>query len=244
MTRSQNRPLVLALASLKGGVGKTTSAVHIAAHLTQAGCTVLLADGDRIRTATAWGRGGALPFTVGGMASLSQAGKYDAVVIDSRGGLEDVDLIDLAESCAALILPSTPDLGGMDGMAQTVEVLRSAGIPNDRYAALLTMVRPGSERKLTEARAALEDAGIPALAQTVRLSEAFRDANNGGVLVRDVRGNSLAKGLWAEYGRVTGEIVAMTGGSCEFARRPQEPARLAGRGEGNDSHRAEDRCPS
>lgn len=159
MTRAHNGPLVLALASLKGGVGKTTSAVHIAAHLAESWHTVLLADGDRIRTAMAWGRGGALPFTVGGMASLSGAGKYDAVVIDSRGGLEDADLIDLAD-----------------------------------------------------ARAALEDAGIPALAQTVRLPEAFRDANNGGVLVRDVRGNSLAKGLWAEYGRVTREIVAMTGG--------------------------------
>jgi chromosome partitioning protein len=64
-------PLVVALASLKGGVGKTTSAVHIAAHLAFAGERVLLADGDRIRTATAWGRSGNLPFTVGGMASLS-----------------------------------------------------------------------------------------------------------------------------------------------------------------------------
>lgn len=100
----------------------------------------------------------------------------------------------------------------MNGMAQTVDVLRAAGIPDTRSAALLTMVRPGSRRKLTDARAALEDAGIPALAQTVRLSEAFRDANNGCILVRDVRGNSLAKGLWAEYGRVTGEIVATTGG--------------------------------
>ncbi|QFP78555.1 ParA family protein [Deinococcus sp. AJ005] len=209
--RPRNGPLVLALASLKGGVGKTTSAVHIAAHLAGAGRTVLLADGDRIRTATAWGRGGELPFTVGGMASLSGAGKYDAVVIDSRGGLEDADLVDLAESSAALILPSTPDLGGMDGMAQTVEVLRAAGIPEGRYAALLTMARPGSERKLADARAALEDAGIPALSQTIRLSEAFRDANNGGVLVRDVRGNPLAKGLWAEYGRVTQEVITMAG---------------------------------
>lgn len=208
-SRPDAGPLVIALASLKGGVGKTTSAVHIAAHLAHAGEKVLLADGDRIRTATAWGRGGHLPFTVGGMTSLSQAAKYSAIVIDSRGGLEDADLVELAESCAALILPSTPDLGGMDGMAQTVEVLRGAGIPATRYAALLTMVRPGNDRKLSEARAALADAQIPALQQTVRLSEAFRDANNGGVLVRDVRGNSLAKGLWAEYERVTQEIVEM-----------------------------------
>ena len=192
-------PLVIAFASFKGGVGKTTSAVHVAAHLAYAGERVLLADGDRIRTATAWGRGGSMPFTVGSMAILSQAGKYDAVVIDSRGGLEDADLVDLAESSAALILPSTPDLGGMDGMAQTVEVLREAGIPTSRYAVLLTMVRPNNDRKLQDARGALADAGIPVLDQTVRLSEAFRDANNASVLVKDVKGNSLAKGLWFEY---------------------------------------------
>lgn len=214
MTAEHVGPLVVALASLKGGVGKTTSAVHIAAHLAYAGERVLLADGDRIRTATAWGRSGNLPFTVGGMASLSQAGKYTAVVIDSRGGLEDADLLDLAESCAALILPSTPDLGGMDGMAQTVEVLRAAGIANTRYAAMLTMVRPGNDRKLADARSALADAGIPVLTQTVRLSEAFRDANNAGTLVKDVRSNSLAKGLWFEYERVTEEIIKMAGANA------------------------------
>jgi chromosome partitioning protein len=208
-TNAPTGPIVLALASLKGGVGKTTSAVHIAAHLAFAGERVLLADGDRIRTATAWSRSGGMPFTVGSMATLSQAGKYGAVVIDSRGGLEDADLIDLAESSAALILPSTPDLGGMDGMAQTVEVLRAAGIPGTRYAVLLTMVRPNSDRKLQEARGALADAGITALNQTVRLSEAFRDANNAGVLVKDVRGNALAKSLWFEYERITQEIVEM-----------------------------------
>ena len=144
----------------------------------------------------------------------SQAGKYDAVVIDSRGGLEDADLVDLAESSAALILPSTPDLGGMDGMAQTVEVLREAGIPTSRYAVLLTMVRPNNDRKLQDARGALADAGIPVLDQTVRLSEAFRDANNASVLVKDVKGNSLAKGLWFEYERVTREVIGMAGGNA------------------------------
>lgn len=51
------------------------------------------------------------------------------MVIDSRGDLEDAELVELAESSASLILPSTPDLGGMDGMAQTVEVLQEAGYP-------------------------------------------------------------------------------------------------------------------
>ena len=93
-------PLVIALASLKGDVGRTTSAVQIAAHLAHAGEKVLLADDDRIRSATGWGRGGQLPFTVGRMTALGQPAKYSAIEIDSRGGLEDIDLVDLAEALA------------------------------------------------------------------------------------------------------------------------------------------------
>jgi len=206
---TKSSPLILALASLKGGVGKTTSAVHIAAYLAQKGQRVLLADGDRIRTATTWGRIGDLPFTVGGMGTLSRASEYDAVVIDSRGALEDADLIDLGQSAHLLLLPSPPDMGSLDGMVQTVEVLQGAGIASNHYAVLLTMVRPGNERKLSDARAALMDASIPTLRQTIRLSEAFRDASVAGTLVRDVKGNSLAKSLWAEYERATVEVLAL-----------------------------------
>ena len=48
--------------------------------------------------------------------------------------------------------------------------------------------------------------------QTIRLSEAFRDASVAGSLVRDVKGNSLAKSLWAEYERATTESRGPRGG--------------------------------
>lgn len=43
---------------------------------------------------------------------------------------------------------------------------------------------------------------------------AFQDANNASMLVRDVKSNSLAKGLWMEYERVTCEIIGMARGNA------------------------------
>ncbi|MEH2305149.1 MAG: ParA family protein [Nostoc sp.] len=55
--------MIITLASFKGGVTKTTSAIHIACFLSQLGST-LLVDGDPNHSATGWAKRGALPFKV------------------------------------------------------------------------------------------------------------------------------------------------------------------------------------
>ena len=47
--------MILTVASFKGGVGKTTSAIHFAAYLQQQAPTLLI-DGDPNRSATTWAR--------------------------------------------------------------------------------------------------------------------------------------------------------------------------------------------
>lgn len=207
-------PLVVALASLKGGVGKTTTAVHLAAHLAlgvgdRPSLQTLLVDGDRIRTATAWARPGLLPFRVVSPAGMHQAGSYQAVVIDSRGGMEAQDLLELAESSDLVLLPTSADLAGMDGMAQTVDLLQGAGVPPERYAALLTRVRPG--RRLDEGRGGLQDLEVPALQAQVRESLAFQDAVNTGVLVKDVKHSKTSTAAWDDYGQVADELLRRLG---------------------------------
>ena len=59
----------ITMASVKGGVGKSTSAVYLAAELAKIGKT-LLVDGDPNRSVTRWASQGHLPFTV---VSESQA---------------------------------------------------------------------------------------------------------------------------------------------------------------------------
>ncbi len=46
--------MIVTVAGFKGGVGKTTSAIHLATYLNQNAST-LLVDGDPNRSATTWG---------------------------------------------------------------------------------------------------------------------------------------------------------------------------------------------
>ena len=55
--------MLITVAGFKGGVGKTTSAVHLACYLAKKGST-LLVDGDPNRSATGWSKRGQLPFKV------------------------------------------------------------------------------------------------------------------------------------------------------------------------------------
>ena len=55
--------MVVTVASFKGGVGKSTTAVHLAAYL-QAKAPTMLVDGEPNRSVTEWSRVGNLPFKV------------------------------------------------------------------------------------------------------------------------------------------------------------------------------------
>ncbi|PNY79507.1 ParA family protein [Deinococcus koreensis] len=205
MTSSSTGPLVIAVAGLKGGIAKTTTSIHIAGVLAEAGQRVLLADGDRIRTSTAWARGGHLPFTVAAVTALARARDYDAVILDTEGGPGNTELLEFARTADLTLLPTSPDINGLDGAAQTAEVLKGGQIPLDRYVALLTMVRPGG-MKVIQARKGLQRLGVPVMDASVRLSEAFRDAANAAVLVKDVKSDIAAK-CWRDYREVTDEAL-------------------------------------
>ena len=62
-TYSRGKLMIITIASFKGGVSKTTTAVHLAAYL-QKRSPRLLIDGDPNRSATGWARRGQLPFKV------------------------------------------------------------------------------------------------------------------------------------------------------------------------------------
>ncbi|WP_135230652.1 ParA family protein [Deinococcus fonticola] len=206
---ARSGPLVLGLASLKGGVGKTTSAVHLAGALALEGLEVVLLDGDRIRTATAWASREKLPFRVVSPTALARAGEYDALVIDSRGGADAGELLEVAQTADLLILPSPADLSGLDGIGQTVELLSSGNIPPERYAALLTRVRPGPRAE--QARAGLAQLNVPTFETQIRESVAFQDAINQGVLVKDIKDSRTAQTGWEDYRQVTAEAIKLSG---------------------------------
>jgi chromosome partitioning protein len=89
----------ISMAALKGGVGKTTSAIHLAALLQQNAPTVLI-DSDKNESALTWAKRGNLAFPV---CPLEGATKYirqaTHVVIDTQARPTPQDLEGIAKGC-------------------------------------------------------------------------------------------------------------------------------------------------
>lgn len=116
---------VLALASGKGGSGKTTLAIHLAEGLRRQGRKVLLADLDPTGHATAW---------LLGMAGATGLGSAEAL-LDSQ--LTDAHLRPVEGRPGLDLMPATVRLQGVEG--------RLAGEPGSDFL-LRTLLRDSGER--------------------------------------------------------------------------------------------------
>jgi chromosome partitioning protein len=193
--------VIITVASFKGGVGKTTAAVHLAAYLCKKG-TAVLVDGDINRSATGWNSRGELPFPV---IEEKQARDYvdrDYMVIDTQARPQTGTLKQLAES-DLLVVPVTPDALGLHGLMHTAEELEKL---KANFKALLSIVPPKPSRTGQKAREALKDAGIPMLKAEIRRLVAFQKAALAGTPVYAVK-DPRAKMAWADYQKLGREVL-------------------------------------
>jgi chromosome partitioning protein len=193
---------------MKGGVAKTTSAIHLAAYLAEAGKTVLV-DGDPNQSATRWAKRGEGNFAfdvVGVYKAASVASRYQHIVLDTKARPEVDELKDLAEGCDLLIVPTTPDPLGMEATMLTLDTLKRIG--SDRFRVLLTVIPPDPIPEGREARRALEEASVPLFRVGIRRLIAFQRAVAEGTTVEHVRDERARLG-WRDYERVGQEIISV-----------------------------------
>ena len=196
--------MIITVASFKGGVGKTTTAVHLAAYL-QKKAPALLVDGDANRSATVWGKRGELPFkVVDDRQAARYARNYEHVIIDTEARPEDDDLKALADGCDLLVIPTTPDALALDALMLTVKVLQ--GIGTNSYRVLLTIIPPRPSRDGEEARSSLQQRTIPLFEAGIRRLVAFQKAALAGVPVFAVR-DPRAQLAWSDYEKMGEEIL-------------------------------------
>ncbi|WP_448602050.1 ParA family protein [Thermoleptolyngbya sp.] len=201
--------MIITVASFKGGVGKTTAAIHLAAFLQTQGETLLI-DADPNRSATGWAKRGSLPYEViDEWRSPQRVRNFSHVVIDTQARPVQRDLELLTDGCDLLILPTTPDVLAMDALVLTLECLHTIGA--NRYRIMLNIIPPKPSRDGETVRSLLQESGMPVFAAGVRRLAAFQKAARAGVPVYEVKDPRAADG-WQDYVAVGQEMLEGFGG--------------------------------
>lgn len=183
----------IALVGQKGGVGKSTVAVCLAAHALERGARVLLVDADPQGTVRTWGdvaseQGRAMPTVVAHGATMHRpdqlprlAKGFDVVLVDTPPRAGDVQRSALMFADVVL-LPCGPSAPDAWALASTLELVREAATLRPELAAyvLLTRVQRGTELGRT-ARTVLEESGFPVLATELGHRVAYQEALAAGL---------------------------------------------------------------
>ena len=178
------RRMRIALANLKGGTGKTTSAIYLACALARTGSTLVI-DTDPQGSASLWAENATdLPFSTVAVPSPAVArqgrdlaGRYDHVVIDTPPGHPGITSAALS-IVQVVLVPLTTGSVDLVRFSTTVELIEAARAVNPelRGFTLLTKTRSNTASR-RDVRAALEETGLlPVLSTEVPLREAIAGA--------------------------------------------------------------------
>jgi chromosome partitioning protein len=184
--------MIIVVANSKGGVGKSTLAVHLAAWLHEQGHRVILADCDMQHSSSEWLREAAPEVQTVRLASPDQildelpqiAREADYVVADGPGSNTETSRALLLRADLALV-PCKASMLEVKALAQATSVLRQAheirrGAP--RAVIVLSMV--GKTYRLTQdMKDAAATLRLPLAKTALTLKQIYADAPGQGAVV-------------------------------------------------------------
>jgi chromosome partitioning protein len=208
--QSSPTPKILVVFNGKGGVGKTTTAINLAAIFSEKS-SVLLVDADPQRSASWWIKQNSehSSFDLSQetrpkhLENLQRAKQYDVIVIDTPPSLGSETLAAVLPIASYLVLPTPP--APMD-LAALIGTVKEAVMPSGvTYRVLLTQVDPRSLNEAHDAQKTLTELGIPACKAIIRAYKAHTRAALEGLPITQWRGRQATEAA-SDYRRVTDEI--------------------------------------
>ena len=208
--------MIVSLLNQKGGVGKTTLAVHIASALALRGHRVLLVDADPQGSALDWSasRQTDALFPVIGLPTknlhreiMPHLPNYDDIVID---GPPRVNELARAAIIAAdiVLVPVQPSPYDVWAAKEIVELLSEASVfKSDQKSAFVInrkIVNTAIGRDVAEA---LADYALPVFAASISQRVAFAESAAQGSTVLELEPGSTAS---QEMGRLVDELLAFS----------------------------------
>ena len=195
---------IITVTGYKGGVGKSTTAIHLATFFSDFGQT-LLVDGDLNRTSLAWAERGEFPFEVVNQhkAMKAIAGK-DYVIIDTPARPDSDELSELADGCDLLVLPTTPDVVSLQPMMQTARDLGEEVC----YRILIAIVPPYPNKEGQVMQQELQKNNLPVFNTLIRRTTGYQKAAMKGVPIRDLKSSDMRK-AWQDYKGLGKEIMEL-----------------------------------
>lgn len=232
--------MIIVVANSKGGVGKSTLAVHLTGWLHERGHTVTLADCDTQRSSSEW-VGEAAPGVravrlaspddiLNGLPGLNAEAEY--VVADGPGSNTETSRALLLRADLALV-PCKASMLEVRALAQATDVLRQAqdirgGIPEAKI--VLSMV--GKNYRLTaDMKEAASALNLPLAKTALTLRQIYADAPGQGAFVWQLgaRGKDAALEINTLFGELFPTIGARQTRKREGTKtRPRRSAQARG----------------
>ncbi len=193
---------VLGLLARKGGVGKTTLALHLAVTAQAAGQRVLLVDLDPQASASAWWKAreadtpaleATQPAQLGALLDTARGAGITLAVIDTRPSAE-ADAVQVAALADYLLVPTRPAILDLRAILGTLDIVKGG---RHRASIVLNACHPprggvGESAATTDARRALKAFGVPVAPTSIVQRAALSHALVGGLAVSETDPGSKA----------------------------------------------------